>query len=268
MKKAILFMLCMAIPFVCFGCSKNDDEITLETIETTTSQTETEETETEETTVSTYEVDTLTGISITWVDDSDLVVGEDFTVNEYNQIINFEDRYDACSFEYDYNGCISYISDTHKSDNTEGYEEFYYDNDVISGRYYNPNNFRSIQDSNITVTTNDDGQVIDLVETIEYTDSDDGSQSSGAIHYVINYDSEGRVSSADYYSNGDLDHTAYFTYDSNGNLIVYSCVGGDLGEFLRVELSYSAIEIEEPIENNIDAFTNFYNWVHVVTYII
>ena len=261
-KRFVLIMFCMVMLVLCFGCSDNED--TIASIEDKTPT----QTETEESVTQTYEVDTLTGIDIYWVDDSNLEEGIDFSINDCNQIISFEDKNDECTFDYNENGSVSYITVTHKNDNTIGYHEFYYTDDLLTGFYYDLNNYRSIQDASITVTTNEEGYIIDLVETIEYTDSDDGSKSDGTDHYVINYDSENRVSSADYYHNGDFDHTARFTYNTNGNITVYSCVDRSNNEYLRVEFEYSTNVVEEPVGNSIDGFTAFYNLVNIVNYIL
>ena len=212
----------------------------------------------------------LSEIHCTWMGDSEsMTVGSDVTLDNYGRIIGLDDVYDTTAFLYDETGKIVRTEVTAKDDGTVGYEDWVYTDGLMTERHYNENDgFRYLQDTVVTMTTDDSGRIMELYEDITFTDPENGAQEWGSNKYEFDYDANGYVIAVRYYSDGELDHTTNLTYDENGNLLVYSNVGESAGEYLRFEFVYESVDADTVETFDTDPFDYFLNWEKMTEYFL
>ncbi len=205
------------------------------------------------------QVAVLDSFTLTWMGDSKTysVDSGKLTIDEAGRVATIVKTYDTINCEYNADNALTkaYITDG-------AFETWTYEGKVPVTDIFDSNGgFRSNRDTTIETTLNEDGTIAELVENIKFTDSEDGSVSYGTNKYVYTYDANGRITSVDYYSDGEKDHTTNLQYDENGNILSYANVGADSGSvYLRIDFGYVMVDETSVTLTETDPFTTVYNW--------
>ena len=101
-----------------------------------------------------------------------------------------------------------------------------------------------------------------MVENVTNTNQKDQSKSESQRRTEYSYNALGQISEISFYINGELDHIGKITYNQNGRIIKYSCIGvsamTDI-EYLRLEFTYHMVDKNDYEIVIPDAFTEYFN---------
>lgn len=279
MKKVTALLLCLAMLLTLFvGCgnsSEKEPEIDTEAFKEAFAEQEAAsaaavEVPAEEPEPEVPQVAVLSEITVYWLGDADTyTVGSDLTLDESGRIVAIQKLYSDIACTYDADGALIEAATT-QDDGAVGYERWTYVDKQYTEYNYDPNDgFHSLRNAPVELTLDDAGNVIAMLQNMTLTDAEDGSVSYRMDQYEFTYDEAGRVSTATYYTDGEADNTATFTYDENGNLLSCSHVGADSNsEYLRFAFTYTMVDETSLTPVEIDPFTAYLNWHHLSTQLL
>ena len=247
--KMVSAILCLAMMIVCVGCGEQPE-----------APTKPEEP---------AKVSALSEIAVTWGGKTKTyTVGSNLSIDESGRIVEIKKASETINAEYTPEGMLSKVTIT-KTDGKVSSDSWTYQGKSPVENTYEPNDgFRSSRKTTYTVQTDDNNRIVKSTMNNTYTDAEDGSTSTDVTENVYTYDANNVLTSVDYYSKGEKDHTTNITYDADGNITVYSNVGDNLGEYLRVEFTYAQVDASTitPIEQ--DGYTIFTNFSDLLEAII
>ncbi len=216
------------------------------------------------------QVAVLDGITVTWsVEDAEYTAA-DMTLDEAGRLAHLTKKHETLDFTYDANGSLTKVDITENDDGAVGFQEWTYEDRIPTTSTLRPPEgiATSARDTQIETTLNDVQQV--ATQTMTTVHTSDGESETRVTRYEYRYDENGRVTSADYYSDkGNLDHTTNVTYDDAGNILSYSNIGAESGqEYLRLDLTYKMVDATTVAPVETDGFTVFNNFVSMLDHIL
>ncbi|MBQ4556336.1 MAG: hypothetical protein IJA60_01645 [Clostridia bacterium] len=265
LKSVSLFLALIMVSMIFVGCGETVVELPEQIVETTTYNITAAETTV---VVAPEQVAVLDTIGIEWISDDTLVVGEDVLTDEFDRIISIKSRYETDDCEYNDDGYLTRVNITN-DDGSVGFEEWTYENMIPVSVKYDPNDgFHSMKDIKID-TKLDNDRIVELIENITYTDSEDGSVDNGVNKYEYEYGEDDRIVSVKYYSDGELDHVTKLTYDEDGNLTEYTNVDPENNRaYLSISFTYKLVDKTEVDLVEKGSFVYFYNFENLLNYIL
>lgn len=208
-------------------------------------------------------------IEASYLSDKTYITGTDMRINDLGQIVELSGKDDTTTFAYDEQGNLVEVKVTDNDDGSVGYGKWNFEDGSPVSAEYDPNDgFHYSKQYVYELEKNENSQVSAMTSRITYTDPEDGSVSKDEDRYEYEYDEGGRVSELRYFSNGELDHTTYMTYDDDGNLLTRSYVGDGMGEYLRVSFSYQSVDETTDAVCVVTGFTEAFNWERLLAYLL
>lgn len=195
-------------------------------------------------------------------------VGEDIELDDFGQIVRFEDKYDVLTMEYDDDHHLTKVFITSKKNGSVGYQEWELEDGYpVSGKN-DPNDGFHYMHSYVFRSQVEEGKLVELVENDTMVDPKTRETDRRITDVKYEYNGSGIPSSLVYMIDGKTDHFSLFTYDGDDNLTVYSSIDPEDGsEYLRFELSYRTV-YDDSLNRVEDAFTRFDNFDKLINHIL
>lgn len=190
-------------------------------------------------------------------------VGTHVSLNKQGLITQIKEKYETLYISYDDAGNITKIKMTKNESGNVGYEKWTYEDGTATAREFRPNDdFWPGSDATITFEKDASNKPIAMVENVTNTNQKDQSKSESQRRTEYSYNALGQISEISFYINGELDHIGKITYNQNGRIIKYSCIGvsamTDI-EYLRLEFTYHMVDKNDYEIVIPDAFTEYFN---------